>query len=96
MVPTGKTNRNGDTILKPKCMKDYKAKKKGQLVEHLAVQTPFQEVVVREINKKRTHTILKPNGAGRKRRKICKGCYDLLRSTGLNSREADKKVRRVT
>ncbi|KAJ8895534.1 hypothetical protein PR048_000870 [Dryococelus australis] len=65
-----------------------------QLAEHLVVQTPIREGVAQEINKKCTHTFLKPDGTGPKRRKVCMGCYDRLRSSGLSSREADK-VRRV-
>lgn len=44
--------------------------------------------------KKRTHTFIKPEGPGVKKRKPCKGCYKKLRET-LSSREADKKVRRI-
>lgn len=45
--------------------------------------------------RKRVHTFTKPSGPGRKKRKACKGCYETLRKT-LPSREADKKVRKVT
>ena len=44
--------------------------------------------------KKRAHTLKKPEGPGRKRRKNCKGCYQELRKT-LSSKEADKRVRKV-
>lgn len=48
----------------------------------------------RSVNKRRSHTFIKPEGPGRKQRKMCKGCYKSLRET-MTSREADKKVRRV-
>ncbi|VEN43200.1 unnamed protein product [Callosobruchus maculatus] len=44
--------------------------------------------------KRRLHTLVKPDGPGRKKRKVCKGCYDTLRET-LTSREADKRVKRI-
>lgn len=44
--------------------------------------------------KRLAHTFIKPEGAGRKKRKMCKGCYKTLRET-MSSKEADKKVRRV-
>ncbi|KAJ8887783.1 hypothetical protein PR048_014001 [Dryococelus australis] len=50
----------------------------GTLAEHLVVQTPIQEGVVREINKKHTHTFLKPDGAGRKWQNVCKDCNGRL------------------
>lgn len=66
-----------------------------QLAEKLA---SYEETIERPIEvapRKRTHTFVKPDGPGRKKRKSCKGCYTSLRKT-LSSREADKKVRRVT
>lgn len=46
-------------------------------------------------SRKRVHTFVKPTGPGRKKRKICKGCYQNLRAT-ISSREANKKVSKVT
>lgn len=48
----------------------------------------------RDAPKRRLHTFVKPDGPGRKKRKVCRGCYNKLRAT-LTSREADRKVKRV-
>lgn len=45
--------------------------------------------------KRSIHTFIKPTGSGRKKRKMCQGCYQNLRLTS-NSREANKKVSKVT
>ncbi|KAL3287722.1 hypothetical protein HHI36_002186 [Cryptolaemus montrouzieri] len=37
--------------------------------------------------RKRVHTFEKPDGAGLKQRKFCRGCYNDCRSKGLSSRE---------
>nr|CAH7727695.1 unnamed protein product [Callosobruchus chinensis] len=44
---------------------------------------------------KRIHTLETETGLGKKRRRNCVGCYQKLRAT-LSSREADKKVQKVT
>nr|CAH7765205.1 unnamed protein product [Callosobruchus chinensis] len=44
---------------------------------------------------KRIHTLEMETGLGKKRRRNCVGCYQKLRAT-LSSREADKKVQKVT
>lgn len=62
-----------------------------QLVESNGEQNIHRPVLV---PKNRRHTFIKPDGPGRKRRKPCRGCYQKLRQT--NSRESDKRVRRVT
>lgn len=68
-----------------------------QLAELLMKPQPeTPELIVRPgTPKKRPHTFTKPEGPGRKKRKVCRGCYKQLRETGSTSREADKKVRRV-
>lgn len=43
----------------------------------------------------RLHTFLRREGKGRQKRKMCKECYRVLRQN-YDSREATKRVRRVT
>lgn len=147
LLKTGKHNRSGEEIHKPKCVIDYNMAKKGvdlsdqmssyhtsvrksvkwyrkvmfevllgttvvnawivynmisstklgitEFRKHLAetiivTKTPAEKIPLR----KRVHTFVKPEGAGRKKRKVCRGCYMELRKS-MTSREADKKVRRV-
>ena len=45
--------------------------------------------------KRAPHKLLKPRGPGRKKRKMCNGCYKKLRLT-MDSRAANKKVSKVT
>lgn len=47
------------------------------------------------VPKRTVHTFVKPSGPGRKKRKMCKGCYEKLRET-LESRQAKNKVTKVT
>lgn len=45
-------------------------------------------------NKRVPHTLIKPEGDGRKKRRKCTGCYKNLREN-MSSKEADKKVRKI-
>lgn len=57
--------------------------------------TPSTSEIENITPKRKAHTFVKPSGPGRKKRKMCQGCYKELRLT-LNSHEASKKVTKVT
>lgn len=144
---TGKQNRKGDAVAKPRCVTDYNKAKKGvdysdQMSSYHTVLrrglkwyrkvmfellfgtcvvnswiiynrissnkmsiTQFRKILAEQLvdspktntensSKRHVHTFVKPLGPGRKKRKICKPCYQELRRT-LSSKEANKKVSKV-
>jgi hypothetical protein len=54
----------------------------------------IEEVCSTPSTKRNAHTFVKPEGSGRKKRNMCRGCYNNLRKT-MSSKDAAKKVRRV-
>ncbi|KAJ8867017.1 hypothetical protein PR048_032879, partial [Dryococelus australis] len=108
VIPTRKTNIHGDAVLKSKSVIDYNKVKKGMdlsdemsychtaaVVRTFGGANTYSRRCGSRNKQKNTHTFLKLDEAGRKRQKVCKDCYNRLRSSGLSSREA-VKVRIVT
>lgn len=73
---------------------EFRRKLADELIS-TSTNEPVRDVGPAQVPKKRTHTFVKPEGPGRKKKKVCTSCYRTLRNT-LSSREADRKVRRVT
>ncbi|XP_045467004.1 piggyBac transposable element-derived protein 4-like [Harmonia axyridis] len=135
VFPVGKKNRKGEDVLKPKCITDYNAAKKGVdysdqmssyhsvlrksmkwyrkvmlelilgtavvnslIIYNMCARTKLSVTEFRrqlaysliqppekpKTPRRRTHNFCKPEGPGRERRKLCKGCRQILKSSCLD------------